>query len=35
MSLEGRFVSVLAAARTGADWAWAEIYGELAPSLLG
>ncbi len=33
--MEERFQSVLAAARTGADWAWANIYRELAPSVLG
>lgn len=29
------FAAVLPAARTGADWAWAEIYTTLAPPLLG
>jgi RNA polymerase sigma-70 factor, ECF subfamily len=29
------FASILAAARTGAEWAWAEIYADLAPSVLG
>jgi RNA polymerase sigma factor (sigma-70 family) len=29
------FGSRLAAAREGADWAWREIYGELAPLVLG
>lgn len=29
------FGSVLGAARAGAGWAWAEIYRDLAPSLLG
>lgn len=29
-----RFSSVLSAAREGADWAWAELYDELAPRLL-
>jgi RNA polymerase sigma factor (sigma-70 family) len=30
-----QFESVLAAARTGADWAWKILYESLAPSLLG
>src|SRR5882762_7704961 len=29
------FGEVLAAARTGAEWAWGRIYGELAPSIAG
>jgi RNA polymerase sigma-70 factor, ECF subfamily len=29
------FASVLAAARSGADWAWRAIYRDLAPSVLG
>ena len=29
------FEAVLAAARTGADWAWARIYDDLAPAVLG
>jgi len=29
------FAETLAAARVGADWAWAELYADLAPSLLG
>jgi RNA polymerase sigma factor (sigma-70 family) len=29
------FPSLLAAARTGAEWAWNAIYAELAPSVLG
>ena len=33
--VEQRFEQLLAAARTGADWAWAELYRELAPSVLG
>lgn len=35
MAFGASFPSILAAARTGADWAWAEIYDELAPPLLG
>jgi RNA polymerase sigma factor (sigma-70 family) len=31
----GNFERTLAAARAGADWAWREIYGELAPGVLG
>jgi RNA polymerase sigma-70 factor (ECF subfamily) len=33
--MEQRFESALAAARTGAEWAWAEIYRELSPGVLG
>jgi RNA polymerase sigma factor (sigma-70 family) len=33
--VEQRFELVLSAARAGADWAWAEIYGELSPAVLG
>lgn len=29
------FPTVLAAAREGAEWAWAQLYRELAPSVLG
>jgi RNA polymerase sigma-70 factor (ECF subfamily) len=32
---EEHFAHVLAAARTGAEWAWTRIYRELAPSVLG
>jgi RNA polymerase sigma-70 factor (ECF subfamily) len=32
---ENTFPQTLAAARAGADWAWARLYGELAPALLG
>ena len=35
MTLGPAFAGALAAARTGADWAWAEIYRDLAPSVLG
>ena len=35
MTLGPAFSDVLAAARTGADWAWAEIYHDLAPVVLG
>lgn len=34
MSIGDRFADVLSAARGGADWAWAELYEEFAPSLL-
>ncbi len=33
--MEQRFDSVLSAARTGAEWAWAELYREHAPAVLG
>lgn len=33
--MEQRFESVLPAARTGAEWAWAELYREHAPAVLG
>ena len=33
--MEQRFESVLSAARAGADWAWAGIYRELSPGVLG
>ena len=33
--MEERFKSVLSAARTGAEWAWAELYREHAPAVLG
>lgn len=35
MALGSAFDSTLAAARTGADWAWRELYLDLAPTLLG
>jgi RNA polymerase sigma-70 factor (ECF subfamily) len=35
VSLGVAFTDVLVAARAGADWAWATLYRELAPSLLG
>jgi RNA polymerase sigma-70 factor (ECF subfamily) len=34
MALGSSFDTVLQAARTGADWAWARIYDDLAPALL-
>ena len=34
MALGERFPDVLSAAAEGADWAWAELYDEFAPSLL-
>lgn len=34
MALGERFPQVLRAASDGADWAWAELYGEFAPGLL-
>lgn len=34
MPIGGRFPQVLAAAAEGADWAWSELYRELAPGLL-
>jgi RNA polymerase sigma-70 factor, ECF subfamily len=34
-TLGEQFPAVLIAARAGADWAWAEIYRDLAPSVLG
>jgi RNA polymerase sigma-70 factor, ECF subfamily len=33
--LGGTFPQVLAAAREGADWAWARLYRDLAPPVLG
>jgi RNA polymerase sigma factor (sigma-70 family) len=33
--VEARFEQILQAARAGADWAWAELYRDLAPSVLG
>lgn len=30
-----QFESVLAAARTGAEWAWTDLYNEFAPAVLG
>ena len=35
MALGKNFPAVLDAARAGADWAWAALYRELAPRLLG
>lgn len=35
MALGDRYQSVLSAAREGADWAWAEIYEDLSPVVLG
>ncbi len=29
------FPQILAAARAGADWAWAQVYRDLAPAVLG
>ncbi|MDQ7992993.1 MAG: sigma-70 family RNA polymerase sigma factor [Propionicimonas sp.] len=34
MSIGDRFPTVLSAASEGAEWAWAELYEEFAPSLL-
>lgn len=34
MSLDDEFAPVLDAARTGAEWAWARLYADLAPVLL-
>lgn len=34
MALGDRFDDVLSAARSGAEWAWAELYAEFAPGLL-
>lgn len=34
MPIGGRFPQVLSAASEGADWAWGELYRELAPGLL-
>lgn len=34
MAIGGRFPQVLSAAADGADWAWGELYRELAPGLL-
>ena len=33
--VEQRFESILSAARAGGDWAWAEIYREFSPGVLG
>jgi RNA polymerase sigma factor (sigma-70 family) len=33
--VEQRFESILTAARAGADWAWAEIYRDFSPGVLG
>lgn len=35
MPIGDRFPQVLAAARTGAEWAWVELYHDLAPTVLG
>lgn len=35
MTIGDRFPEVLDAARLGADWAWADLYRDLAPSVLG
>ena len=35
MSLGESFDQVLTAARTGAEWAWARLYEEMAPAVLG
>lgn len=35
VSLDDEFAPVLDAARAGADWAWARLYEDLAPPLLG
>ena len=35
MALATRFEGLLAAARTGAAWAWDELYRELSPGVLG
>ena len=35
MTLGPAFSDALAAARTGADWAWAQLYRDLAPAVLG
>ena len=35
MTLGQSFTEVLAAARTGAEWAWRALYDDLAPSVLG
>lgn len=35
MTDEARFQRTLAAARAGAEWAWAELYRELSPVVLG
>ena len=35
MGLAPRFEELLAAARTGAAWAWEELYRELSPGVLG
>jgi RNA polymerase sigma-70 factor (ECF subfamily) len=35
MAIGEQFPSVLAAARTGAEWAWRAIYTDLAPAVLG
>ena len=35
MTLGPAFADVLGAARTGADWAWTQLYRDLAPAVLG
>ena len=35
MTIGEAFPEILAAARTGADWAWTRIYKDLSPSMLG
>jgi RNA polymerase sigma factor (sigma-70 family) len=35
MALGHSFANILAAARVGADWAWTQIYEELAPAVTG
>ena len=35
MVLGARFPQTLEAARAGSEWAWASIYGDLAPAVLG
>jgi RNA polymerase sigma factor (sigma-70 family) len=35
MALGHSFANILAAARTGAEWAWTQIYEELAPAVTG
>ena len=35
MAIDQRFAVLLAAARTGAAWAWDELYRELSPGVLG
>ena len=35
MALDDSFPQILDAARAGGEWAWAEIYNDLAPTVLG